>query len=360
MVHITRKPSGDAMVADVAEWLTGLGLSRYADAFVENEVTPDILSRLTTEDLRDLGITLVGHRRKLLDAIAELKAGAPDQPARADPLSTSSTPEQTAGERRHLTVMFCDLCGSTQLATRLDPEEMREVLVTYQNVVSGEIARLGGYISKFMGDGILAFFGYPIAHEDNAERAIRAALAVRQAVTQLTAPTKKHLSVRIGIASGFVVVGHIVGTGAAAERSVVGETPNLAARLQSAAAPNQVLLAASTRQLASDLFQFEETGPLDLKGFEGSVRAFRVVGESNVESRFEARSAGELRPMVGRDKELRLLLDRWRIAKSGEGHVAVVRGEAGIGKSRLTRAMTDVLSGEPHHRAQCTSVSRST
>ena len=252
-------------------------------------------------------------------------------------------------ERRQLTVMFVDLVGSTALSTRLDPEEMREVIQAYQTTVAAEITRLDGHVAKFMGDGVLAYFGWPVAHEDEPERAVRAGLAATAAVARLTAPGGEPLAARVGIATGLVVVGDLIGEGAAQEEAVVGETPNLAARLQALAEPGAVVVAEGTRRLLGGLFALRDLGASALKGFAAPVRAFAVAGEAAAEGRFEARhAAGAPTPLVGREQELALLLDRWERAKEGEGQVVLLAGEAGIGKSRLVRALRERLGGEPH------------
>ena len=235
--------------------------------------------------------------------------------------------------------MFVDLVGSTALSARLDPEEMREVLRAYQNTVTGEIARFDGHVAKLMGDGVLAYFGWPRAHEDEAERAVRAGLAIAEAVGRLATPAGEPLAARVGIATGLVVVGDLVGEGAAREEAVVGETPNLAARLQEAAAPGAVVVADGTRRLLGEVFELRELGPTRLKGFARPVVGFEVLGERPADSRFEARRPGRPPPMVGRDQELALVLERWRQAAAGEGQAVLLVGEAGIGKSRLVRAV---------------------
>jgi class 3 adenylate cyclase len=338
-------------MSNISDWLSQIGLSQYAKSFVANDVTLELLPNLTADDLKDLGVTSVGHRRTLLRAIENLTQGDAVADAPVVPRTPHPTgPPTSEAERRRLTVLFCDLAGSTRLAGRLDPEMMRDVLVTYQNTVAGEIGRVEGHLAKFVGDGVLAYFGYPKAHEDDAERAIRAGIAIAKAVARLATPNKEALAVRIGIASGLVVVGETIGTGSALERSVVGETPNLAARLQSIAAPGQVVISAETRRLIADVFRLDDLGHLDLKGFDGKVRAFHVLGEGQAESRFEAHQTSDLGPMVGRDQELSLLLDRWRQAKAGEGQMVLLLGEAGIGKSRLTRGIIDAVASETHYR----------
>src|SRR6478736_8899765 len=215
---------------DLGGWLRSLGLGQYEAAFLENAIDDTVLPNLTAEDLKDLGVSIVGHRRKLLDAIAVLRADARAKAPPPDTLSATDTTAKDTAERRQVTVMFADLVGSTALSTGMDPEDLREVISAYQKCVAETVGHFGGFVAKYMGDGVLVYFGYPEAHEDDAERAARAGLAVIEAVGRLA--TQEPLNVRIGIASGLVVVGDLIGAGAAQERGVVGETPNLAARLQ--------------------------------------------------------------------------------------------------------------------------------
>jgi class 3 adenylate cyclase len=329
---------------DIAAWLQSQGLERYVTAFRDNEIDWEVLPRLTSEDLREIGVAAIGHRRKLLDAIAALGASA-DTTTLTAAVSEASAPAEA--ERRQLTVMFCDLVGSTPLSTRFDPEDLREIVGAYHRCVADTVSRFGGFVAKYMGDGVLIYFGYPEAHEDDAERAARAGLAVIDAVGRLA--TQEPLNVRIGIATGLVVVGDLIGAGAAQERSVVGETPNLAARLQALARPGTLVVADSTRRQIGTLFEIEDLGLQPLAGFGEPQRAWRVVGESGVVSRFEALRSGTT-PLVGRDEELDLMLWRWQQAKLGEGRVVLVSGEPGIGKSRLTAALSQRIETEPHTR----------
>jgi len=326
---------------DLAEWLRALGLEQYEDAFRDNEIDWKVLPSLTADDLKEIGVVPVGHRRRLLDAIAALGAAE----------ATSAPAPAAAGgaERRQLTVMFCDLVGSTPLATRFDPEDLREIVGAYHRCVSDTVARFAGFVAKYMGDGVLVYFGYPEAHEDDAERAVRAGLAVIEAVDKLAGPEK--LNVRLGLASGLVVVGDLIGAGAAQERGVVGETPNFAARLQALAAPGALVIADSTRRQIGQLFEIEDLGLRALAGFAEPQRAWCIAGESGVLSRFEALRS-EATPLVGRDEELDLLLRRWQQAKAGEGRVVLVSGEPGIGKSRLSAALSSRIQGEPHTRVR--------
>ncbi|WP_439364696.1 AAA family ATPase [Bradyrhizobium sp. DASA03005] len=335
---------------DIGAWLCGLGLGQYEQAFRENDIDAEVLMDLTAEDLIGLGVVSIGHRRKLLAAIAALPAGSMSATTIA-PLPTI-TPGNASlaseAERRQLTVMFVDLVDSTALAARLDPEEMAEVLRTYQNAVTGAIGRFEGHVAKYMGDGVLAYFGYPRAHEDEAERAVRAGLAAVAAVHSLASAHGEMLAVRIGIATGPVVVGELIGEGAAREETVVGDTPNLAARLQTLAEPDTVVISTRTRELIGGLFELAELGLQILKGFPDPLRAWRVVGEGAAESRFEALHGAGLTPLVGRDHEIGLLLEQWERAKEGEGQVVLLAGEPGIGKSRLVRALRERLENEPH------------
>jgi class 3 adenylate cyclase len=334
---------------DVGAWLRKLGLEQYEASFRENRIDDTVLPRLTAEDLKDLGIGFVGDRRKLLDAIAALhaKASAPIPSLSDAPEAIDKTAKDTA-ERRQVTVMFSDLVGSTALSARLDPEDLREVISAYQKSVAGTVDRFGGFVAKYMGDGVLVYFGYPQAHEDDAERAVRAGLELIAAVGALR--THAPLRTRVGIATGLVVVGDLIGSGASQEQAIVGDTPNLAARLQGAAEPNTVVISESTRKLLGSLFELEDLGRQELKGISGSTQAWSALRPASVEGRFEAMHAGDLTALVGREEELELLLRRWAKAKTGEGQVVLLSGEAGIGKSRLTAALMEVLVVEPHTR----------
>jgi class 3 adenylate cyclase/predicted ATPase len=343
---------------DIAAWLRDLGLERYEQPFRDNAIDAEVLPELTEADLEKLGV-LLGHRKKLLRAIEALRPPGPEvaagTTATADKASLGPpTPaSRSEAERRQLTVMFVDLVGSTALAAKLDPEDMREVITGYQNVCSEVICRYEGYVAKFMGDGVLAYFGWPRAHEDEAERAVRAGLELAATVGERKAPNGEALAARIGIATGLVVVGDLVGEGAAQEQAVVGETPNFAARLQGIAAPGQVVIAGATRRLLGTGFALRDLGERELKGIGTPVQAYVVTGERRLESRFEAMSGPALLPMVGRDQELTLLLERWALAKAGEGQGVLLVGEAGIGKSRISRALLDALAEETHSRVRC-------
>jgi len=327
---------------DVGGWLRSLGLGQYEGVFRASEIDADILQELTEADLEKLGLPL-GHRKRLLRAISGLTAA---ETLAAPSGSTGSKPHDDA-ERRQLTVMFCDLVGSTPLAARHDPEDLRKIVGAYHRCVAGTVDRFAGFVAKYMGDGVLVYFGYPEAHEDDAERAVRAGLAVIDAVARLETP--EPLKVRVGIATGLVVVGDLIGAGAAQERGVVGETPNLAARLQALAQPGMLVAAEGTRRQIGSLFDVEDLGPQQLAGFAERQRAWRVVGESGVVSRFEALRSGAT-PLIGRDEELDLLMRRWQQAKTGEGRVMLIFGEPGIGKSRLTAALAERIESDPHTR----------
>lgn len=336
-------PAGGSVANDIRLWLEQLGLDRYAGLFAEHGISFEALPHLTHDDFKEIGLPL-GARRILQAAIANLageaattvEAGQVDKPAH----------QRGEAERRQLTVVFIDLVGSTELSRRIDPEEMREVIRVYQNTVAGEVGRFDGHVAKFMGDGVLAYFGWPRGHEDEAERAVRAGLAIISAVAQLKAPAVETLAARIGIATGLVIVGDLIGEGAAQEESVVGETPNLAARLQALAEPGSVIIAPGTRSLVGDLFDLTDLGTHRLKGYAEPVRAWRVVQEGVAESRFAALHGGALTPLIGREHEIGLIFERFERAKDGEGQVVLLSGEPGIGKSRTVDTVRQRLTGE--------------
>jgi class 3 adenylate cyclase/predicted ATPase len=333
---------------DLGGWLRSLGLGQYEAAFRENAIDDTVLPNLTAEDLKDLGVDIVGHRRKLLDAIAALRADASAKAPPPDAFPATDITAKDTAERRQVTVMFSDLVGSTALSTRMDPEDLREVISAYQKCVAETVRRFGGFVARYLGDGVLVYFGYPHAHEDDAERAVRAGLELITAVAGLK--TCAAQQVRVGIATGLVVVGHLIPSGESEERGIVGETPNLAARLQGIAEPNMVVIAESTRRLLGSFFQLDDLGTRSLKGIGGPVRAWAALRASSVEGRFEALHATELTALVGREEESELLLRCWSKAKTGEGQVVLLTGEAGIGKSRLAVALVERLAGEPHTR----------
>ena len=329
---------------NTAAWLQSLGLERYEPLFRDNEIDWEVLPKLTSDDLREIGVVAIGHRRKLLDAIAALGAVVPA----AETAAAVDVPAPADAERRQLTVLFCDLVGSTALSSRLDPEDLREVIAAYHRAVANIVAEFDGFVAKYMGDGVLVYFGYPRAHEDDAERAVRAGLGAIDAVGRLDVKSIK-LQARVGIATGLAIVGDLIGEGSAKEQAVVGETPNLAARLQALAGPNMLVISEATRRQIGGLFDLEDLGPLRLAGFAEPQGAWRVLGESGEVSRFEALRSGET-PLVGREEEVELLIRRWHQAKSGEGRVVLISGEPGIGKSRLTAALSEHIGSEPHTR----------
>jgi class 3 adenylate cyclase/tetratricopeptide (TPR) repeat protein len=324
---------------DIGQWLRGLGLQSYEQAFRDNGIDFEVLPRLTADDLKEIGVLAVGHRRKILDAIGEVA-----QRASAD---HSSTEMPHHAERRQLTVMFCDLVASTGLSARLDPEDLQEVLRAYRSQVKDVVRGYGGYVAKYMGDGALVYFGYPQAHEDDAERAVRAGLELVKRIGKLNTAVGEPLNARIGIATGLVVVGDLIGSGESQERGIAGETPNLAARLQERGEAGAVVLSDATRRLLGDLFELTKLTPSVLKGFPEPVQAWRALGEGHAESRFAALHGTRLTPLVGRGEELELVLSRWRQAKEGGGQVTLISGEPGIGKSRLVLALRERLQDEP-------------
>ena len=331
-------------MSSMSDWLASLGLSEYSKRFAENAIDLSVVRDLTEQDLKDLGV-LLGHRRKMLRAIAELDGSAlTASQASAKPVSRDEA------ERRQLTVMFCDLVGSTALSARLDPEDLRTVIGAYHTCIKEVIGRYQGFIARYMGDGVFVYFGYPQAHEDDAEQGVRAGLALVDVVANLRTDFDEALKVRIGIATGTVVVGDLIGEGAAQEQAVVGETPNLAARLQAAAEPGTVVISASTRRVTGGLFEYRDLGPVALKGWTESTPAWQVVGASGAASRFEAQHTTRLTPLLGRDDEIEVLSRRWRDATQGEGRVVVLTGEPGIGKSRIALAFQERLQAEPHIR----------
>jgi class 3 adenylate cyclase/predicted ATPase len=331
---------------DVANWLRGLGLEQYVPAFRDNDIDETVLRRLTAEDLTSLGVISVGHRRKLLDAVAALEAPIPavETPA------FRGTPRQADAERRQLTVMFSDLVGSTALAARLDPEDLREVIAAYHRAVARVVTSFDGFVAQYMGDGVLAYFGYPQAHEDDAERAVRAGLAVIEAIAELNSGNVVALRTRVGIATGLVVVGDVRARGEAYELSAVGETPNMAARLQALAEPNSVVIAASTRRLTGTLFQYRDLGTREIKGFSTPISISQVLGIRTFQGRFEAQHGVALTSLVGREEELDLLTRRWRQVQDSEGCVVLLTGEPGVGKSRIVREFENRLLDQAHAR----------
>lgn len=332
---------------DVAAWLRGLGLQQYEQAFRDNAIDAEVLPELTDTDLEKLGM-LLGHRKRFRKALAGLGPSSSYPDASTGNVAAQSRTLELSAERRQLTVMFVDLVGSTALATRLDPEDLREIIGAYHRCVADTVAHFGGFVAKYMGDGVLVYFGYPQAHENAAEQAVRAGLAVVDAIRRLQ--ELEPLRARIGIATGQVIVGDLIIAGEGQERAVVGETPNLAARLQTLAEPDAVVIGPQTRQLVGDLFEYRDLGAVEVKGFPEPIHPYQVVRESTVESRFEALHGTTPTPLVGREEEVDLLQRHWHRAKSGEGRVVLLSGEPGIGKSRLTVTLQERIQNEPHTR----------
>jgi len=341
---------------DLTSWLQSLGLGEHAQAFVDQGVDLDLLPELTDADLKELGVSLLGQRKRILMGIAALVPSV----AAGGAAAAASRPARDA-ERRQLTVMFCDLVGSTQLSGRLDPEDLQRLIRNYHQAVAAAVAPFEGHVAQLLGDGCLVYFGYPRAHEDDAERAVHSALSVLRAVAALGPQGEARLQTRIGVATGLVVVGEIGAGTAAAEQTASGETPNLAARLQALAAPGEIVLSEETRRLLGASFDLEPTGPLQLKGFAAPVEAWRVRGERSVASRFEAQHESELIEFIGRASEVSLLLERWSLARDGEGQVVLLSGEAGIGKSRICQTLRERLAAERHATVllQCSPYHRS-
>ncbi len=325
------------MADEIREWLNERGLEAHAEAFIENGIDLDLLAHLTDGDLKELGVSRLGDRKRLLLAAQ----GA------VDPAAPSPEPAPAAeAERRQITVLFCDMVGSTSLSQRLDPEDLRDLLRAFQDACSGVVEAHGGYLAKYMGDGVLVYFGYPKAREDDAERAVNAGLDLVAAVRDLG----RKIDVRVGIATGRVVVGDLIGQASAQEAAISGETPNLAARLQEAAPENSVVIGDLTRSLAGDHFELDDLDTQMLKGFARPVRCWLVKSRRSLESRFDATHEGGLSPIVGRDEDIAMLLRRWENVRQGEGQTVMIAGEPGIGKSRLALELQERIVGEPHFR----------
>ena len=327
----------------IREWLEALGLLQYAAAFERSDVDLDVLLELTEMDLEQLGVTL-GHRKKILRAVAQLDKtdghwAETIKTSAVQPFQPRIESTTAEGERRQVTVLFTDLVGSTELSNRLDPEDYRRIITSVHEASIQAVQRYEGFVAQIQGDGLMAYFGYPLAHEAEADRAIRAAFAVQQAIAALELKLRETLKVRIGIATGLVVVSHIL----APEKSASGDTPNLAHRLQSIARPGEIVVSARTRELAGGAFEYEDLGLHELKGVPGRARAWRVSGRSGAASRFEAATRWQLTPLVGREQELGLLLDRWELSREGEGQIVLLVGEPGIGKSRMISSLRERL-----------------
>ena len=326
----------------ISEWLLSLGLAQYASVFEDNGIDLEALALVSERELEKLGV-LLGHRKKLLKAIAEFNGAetpplaTPAEAIRVTPAHAASP--ATEGERRQLTVLFCDMVGFTELANRVDPEDLQGIIRSYEDTCAVCITRYEGYVFQRLGDGIVAFFGYPLAHEGEAERAIHAGLEIVETLSKLDVPDAGHLAVRIGIATGLVVV-------SSAEKGAVGETMNLASRLQGIAQPGSIIVSERVHRLASGAFDYEDLGEHALKGIARPTHAYRILGVSEAASRFEAATGAGLTPLVGREQEIGLLLERWALAQDGEGQVVLLSGEPGIGKSRILSALRERLEGQ--------------
>jgi class 3 adenylate cyclase len=326
-----------APALDVGAWLDGLGLGQYGALFAEQQIDAEVLADLTDADLRGLAIPL-GHRKRLLRALGKLPAPTPTAPTGVAP----------GAERRHLTVLFCDMVGSTALASQLDPEELRNVMRPFFDRCEEIITGTGGHPARYTGDGVLAYFGYPEAQEDAAERAVRVGLRLADAIPKMRNNAGFKLNLRVGVASGLVVVGDVLGEGAAREEAVIGEIPAVAARLQSLCGPGEVLISDATRRLLGRRFVLEDTGRRRLKGISEPAQVWRIIAERAVESRFVASRGGATNQLVGRGAELATLVECWRSACDGHGQVVHLSGVGGVGKSRLVRALRDRIRSEPH------------
>jgi class 3 adenylate cyclase/predicted ATPase len=336
----------------IADWLAELGLGQYAARFAEQDIDESVVGHLTDQDLRDLGVFSLGHRRKILHAISQL-GGGPAQTSVA--VRAAAAPAHVAAERRQLTVLFCDLVGSTALSDRLDPEDMREVIRAYQRSCASAVANYDGFVARYLGDGILAYFGFPHAHEDDAERAVRTGLDMVTSIGRIETRAGVRLEARVGIATGLVVVGERIGEDFLEEHDVVGTAPNVAARLQALAEPGTVVIAGATRRLLGETFDLRDLGQQDLKGLSEPVAVWSVAGIAASDSRFEVARAARLTHFVGRERETELLLERQRLAWEGHGQLVLISGDAGIGKSRIAAWLGDHLEMEAQAklRFQC-------
>ena len=334
---------------DLAEWLGRHGLGQYAKTFAENNIEYSVLPDLTENDLEKLGVSSLGHRKKLLRAIEALTAARQPTGTTSRVSNATAAPpsfeQDREAEFRQITVMFCDLVGSTQLSEKLDPEDLQKLIDAYRVECSTAIRRYGGEVARYFGDGVMAFFGWPRAHEDDAVRAIHAAMEIVSGVSKISGPVV--LTCRVGICSGQVVVGEI-GDSGTWSMDAVGETPNIAARLQTLADANTVLISESTRRLVWSAFDFHDLGPQELKGVTDPLHVYRVLSAKNTGSRFDAAHVGFLSPLVGRSSELSLLLDRWQKVKEGDGQVIMLSGIPGVGKSRLLHELKSHIQQEPH------------
>lgn len=334
---------------DVAEWLARNGLGQYAQIFSENNIEYTLLPDLTDSDLEKLGVSSLGHRKKLLRAIEALTAARQPTGTTAAVSNVTVAPPSVVQHReaefRQITVMFSDLVGSTQLSEKLDPEDLQKLIDAYRAECSTAIRRYGGVVARYLGDGVMAFFGYPHAHENDAARAIHAALEIVAGVMKISGPVT--LACRVGVCSGPVIVGEI-GDSGTWSMDAVGETPNIAARLQALAVANTVIISESTRRLVSAAFDFQDLGVQELKGVTEPLHVYRVLSAKNTASRFEAAHAGSLTPLIGRSSELSLLLDRWQKVKEGDGQVIFLSGIPGVGKSRLLHELKSHIQQEPH------------
>ena len=318
-------------------WLDSIELGCYAETFLANDIDFNILPDLTDADMRELGVTL-GHRKLLLREIQKLS----EQPTSSDADKQQTAP---AAERRRVTIVFSDLVGSTNLSVRYDPEDLSNVILAYQNCCEQVVRRWGGHILNYMGDGVVVSFGYPIAHEDSAERAVHAAREIVERISALRPIDDLQMSTRVGIATGEVVIGDLEG-----DESVAGETPNLAARLQNLAKPDSIVISASTRRLINGIFDLESIGKHELKGFAEPLEVWEIKGVLQRTNRFEARHQQRQLSLFGRDEEIATLKTLWQDAKSGKGRVAVISGDAGMGKSHLCEALRQSIADEPHTR----------
>jgi len=334
-------------MADIRQWLQELDLAQYADLFEANDITFDLLPDLSDQALKDIGVISAGHRIRMLKACRPLSSGA-DAVGISDRDEVAEIASPAQAERRQLTVLFCDMMGYTELASRLDPELLHGIVRRYEDTCAACVTRYEGYVFQRLGDGIVAFFGYPLAHEGEAERAIRAGLEIIESLAKLDVPEAGKLAVRIGIATGVVVV-------SSAEKGAVGETMNLASRLQAVAQPGNIVVSEQVHRLAGGAFDYGDLGEQTLKGISYPTHAYRILGVSEAASRFDAATGERLTPLVGREQELRLLLERWALAQDGEGQVVLLSGEAGIGKSRILGVLRERLEarGAQALRFQC-------